>query len=275
MSIEKTVPVTIRWAGPPEAKIGDRYKILRYVYDTGVLTYVNEVDANSPYASPKTTLSSNATYGDTTVELADASSFPSSGWAWLSDALISWSGKSADNLTGVEWFSGNGTYETGTDIYQAHESYSESVTTNENALGIHYQVIRVDGSDDSESAPSHFWQYDLPAPATSEHCVVLVHLVADLAATPLEGIEVRAYLAAPDVFATKIGVYLNPKSAPDMSQRTDSQGMAVFQCWRKSAIKRSDGSDTKYTFVLDAGDTPQSFEVEIPDRNWVLLHYLI
>jgi len=59
--------------------------------------------------SVNNTLAGNTDYGATSVVLTSGTSFSNAGYGWIDDALIQWTGKTDNTLTGVTWHSGYGT----------------------------------------------------------------------------------------------------------------------------------------------------------------------
>lgn len=264
--------VTLRWSGPSDAAAGSTYKVERTTDNDSWTTLAAAQAATSPYVSPASTLSGNTDYGATSIVLASGTSFSSSGWGWIDDAQIQWTGKSSNTLTGVTWHSGYGTYATGTPVREAHESYADSPTITLNA--VLYRVTHIDASGNS-SPPAYLWYYDPPAPASADHCVVIVGLATDLDFSLLESVSVSATLGDTDQFSDLAGLHLKAGGGSN-SQTTNAFGLAFFQCWRDSA--RSDiagGADAHYTFVIDPSSIAVSITAQsIPDRDWVLLHQI-
>lgn len=261
--------VTVRWAGPSTADADSTYKIERTV-NYADWTELDAAQAStSPYASPASTLDGSHSYGDATVSVADGTDFSSSGYGWVGDALIQWTGKSTNDLTGVTWHSGYGTYATGTAVYEAHESYADTVTIGLNAVVYRITHIDVDGN---ESAPAYLWYYYPPAPASSEHCVVIVNIGTDLGVEALDGVNVTAQLSNDTAWSTGGAVHLDSGQSAARTATTDAFGLAFFHCW-KTSRQENLGSAASYTFVLNSGSTASLTvtAATIPDRDWVLL----
>lgn len=263
--------ITIRWAGAPDAASGSTYKVERTTDNASWSTLAATQAATAPYAADETTLDGNASYGETTLDLVDASAFPTSGYAWLDDALVQWTGKSSNQLTGVVWHSGYGTYASGTVVSEAHESYADTgVTISANA--VLYRITHTD-PDGNVSAPLYLWYFSPPAPASSRHCVVIVPLGSDLGVTMQASETVTCQLAADDQFGLASGPHLDSNEGTDNAQTTNVFGLAFFHCWRSSTREGQGGAaDAAYTFVLKPGTNSRSVTVStIPDRDWVLL----
>lgn len=262
--------LTIRWAGPADAVAGSTYKIERTLDNENWTTLAASQAATSPYAADSTTLASNAAYGAASVALIDASAFGTTGYAWLDDALIQWSGKSSNTLTGVTWHSGYGTYASGSTVFDAHESYADTVTITLNCVLFRITHRSAAGV---ASAPTYIWYYEPPAPASSQHCVVVSHILTDLGLEVRLSVSVQAYLAADTEFSDSSGAHLDKEQSAAKTALTNAFGLAFHHCWRNSARSPLSGSDAPYTFVLDSeGSAPLTVTAAtIPDRDWVLL----
>lgn len=263
--------ITIRWAGPSDATSDSYYRIERTLDWSSWTELVATKMATEPYSSPFSVLASNTTYGATSITLANAAAFSATGYGWIDDALIQWTDKSSNTLTGVVWHSGYGTYASGTPVYEAHEKYQD--TTTPTNLAVVYRVTHIDAAS-RESPPTYFWFFYPPAPASRDHCVVIVQVGADLGMEMKSGVMVQAYLGTDDQFALIAGTHLDQKKSAMNVQMTDNLGLAAFQCW-KSRARGAIGSDVPsgpYIFVL--GTPPDALTVRaatIPDRDWVLL----
>ena len=262
--------ITLRWAGPADATSGSTYLIERTTDNVSFLTLAFPQAATSPYVSPLSTLSGNTDYGATSVVLASGTAFSTSGWGWIDDALIQWTGKTSNTLTGVTWHSGYGTYASGSTVYEAHESYADTATITLKA--VLYRVTHYDAAGNA-SAPTYIWYYSPPAPASSQHCVVIVPIGADLGVDMQDSVPVQAYLSNGTQFGEFDGQNLTPDVGIANSQTTNAFGLAFFHCWRDSArFNSAGGADAKYTFLLLQGKTPVTITPSvIPDRDWVLL----
>lgn len=263
--------ITIRWAGAADAESGSAYRIERTLDGETWAELVGAQAATAPYAPVGSALDGNLTAGAASIELVDASSFASSGYAWIEDALVQWSSKVGSTLSGVVWHSGHGVYASGSEVLVAHESYIDSgvVLVHHAAL---YRIIHVTG-DGNESAPAYLWYYAPPAPASSQHCVVVVHIGADLGVAPQEGVSVQGFLASDNQFGLLAGQHLDANAGAGNQASTNALGLAFFHCWKDRARYGLVGaSDAAYIFILKPGTgqlvvTAQS----IPDRDWVLL----
>jgi hypothetical protein len=273
----ETIDVTVRWSGPADVgAIADTYKVESNVL--GISWDVNEAGqaATSPYVSPSTTLASNASYGATSVVLTSGTGFSSAGYGWIDDALVQWTGKSTNTLTGVTWHSGYGTYAAGSVICEAHESYTATLNIDlENFVCAVFRITHID-ADGNESAPLYIWYFHPPAPASRDHCVVVVPLASDLGVEWATNASVQCTLAADNQFSEIAGLHLNQESSTVNAnvQTVNAFGLAIFQCWKSSARAGvAGGADAAYTFVLDSGSAnPLTVTAEtIPDRDWVLL----
>jgi len=263
--------ITIQWAG--KAAAGSTYRIERATDDleTWIVKTAAQRDT-APYTSPHGTIEGNIIYGAATVALSDATTFSSSGKGWLDDALLEWTGKNGNSLTGVSWRSGYGTYAAGSSLYEAHETYTDTnVTVSKNAVV--YRITHID-AEGNESAPAYLWYYMPPKPESSQHCVVVVAIGADLGVAVQSGTTVTCRLKTDDQFGAT-GGHLDANADPVNvnTQSTNSFGLAFFQCWKSSA--RADGL-APYEFVLKpgAGELKVSAGV-IPDRDWVLLSQIV
>lgn len=273
--MSEPIDAVLRWAGPADAVVGSTYKIERN--QSGLPEGFEVIEAGqaatSPYASHSTTLASNASYGATSLSLTSAASFSSSGYGWIDDALIQWTGKSSNTLTGVTWHSGYGTYATGSTMVEAHESYT--ATTSYDNYAVAFRISHIDAAA-KESAPLYIWFFVPPAPASRDHCVVIAQLASDLGIEWSATANVQCYLAADNQFSQIAGLHLNQEGSTINAnvQQVNVFGLAFFQCWKSSARAGvAGGADAAYTFVLDSGSA-QPLTVtaaEIPDRDWVLL----
>lgn len=263
--------VTIRWAGPADAAAASTYKIERTLNNVSWTTLDAAQAATSPYVSVSSTLDGDHDYGVTTVSVVSAGSFPASGFAWIDDALIQWAGKSSNDLTGVTWHSGYGTYATGTTVYVAHESYTDAgISISLNA--VLYRITHTNAAGEV-SAPTYLWYYSPPTPESADHCVVIVNVMTDLGVEARSGMYVDGYLAADTDFGLIPGQHMDAEASENKRQTTNAFGLAFFHCWRSSV--RSEGE--AYTFVLDAG-AANSLDLTvatIPDRDWVMLADLL
>ncbi len=227
-----TLDITLRWAGPTDAASGSTYKIERTLDYTTWSELAAAQAATAPYASVSALLGADADYGATGLTLG-ANSLSASGYGWLDDALIQWTGKSGDNLTGVTWHSGYGTYASGSMLYEAHEAYTDSEVT----PTYHAVVYRITHTTAAglASAPAYAWYYYPPVPESSDHCVVIVGVGKDLGVGVQAGVTVTCALATDDQFADDGGQHLDMSgSGAANSQTTNNLGLAVFHCWKSS-----------------------------------------
>lgn len=266
-----TISITIRWAGPSDAGNGSTYKIERTTDNVSWSELDADQAATSPYVSPTAVLDGDLAYGATSIDLVSATGISSSGYGWIDDALVQWTGKSTNTLTGVTWHSGYGTYADGSTFAEAHESYTDASVT-PSLLAVLYRITHTN-PDGLVSAPTYLWYYYPPAPASADHCVVLVNVATDLGVEAGDGLTVQAYLAADTQFGDLQGAHLNAQASAAKAQTTDAFGLAAFQCWRNSRRGGiGTGTDAAYTFLLDTGGTVLTLTAAtIPDRDWVLL----
>jgi hypothetical protein len=159
--------ITLRWAGPSDAASGSTYKIERSLDGSMWSTLAASQAATSPYVSPGSTLASQASYGASIVSLASGTAFSTAGYGWLDEALITWTGKSTNQLTGVIWHTGYGTYASGTTLVEAHESYADTGVTITNNAAI-YRITHTD-SISNQSPPLYVWYHMPPVPSTRDH----------------------------------------------------------------------------------------------------------
>jgi hypothetical protein len=266
--------IIIRWSGPADATSGSTYKIERTLnnVDWTVLAAAQAVTA--PYVSVSGALASDTAYGASQVSLSDATSFATSGYLWLDEALVQWTNKSGNNLTGCTWHSGYGTYASGSTVHVAHESYTDSSVTVSLGAAV-YRVTHIDANA-RQSAPTYIWYYSPPVPVSSRHCVVVVNIGADLGLEARSGLGVQAYLLADTEFAEHSGAHLDKAQSSAKTQTTNAFGLTFFHCWKNSVRRPITGSDAGYAFVLDSAsaDKLTVTVTEIPDRDWVLLNQI-
>lgn len=188
------------------------------------------------------------------------------------EALIQWTGRTGDDLTGVIWHTGYGTYLTGSSVVEAHESYADTPTPTLNA--ILYRITHTNPAG-NVSAPAYLWYFYPATPASSEHCVVVVLVFADLGLDAQDGVVVNAYITTDTNFSNRGGLHLDSNQTDGNVMTLDAFGMACVQCWRSSArAAKGGGAASSYTFILDSGDSANRLSVvasTIPDRDWVLL----
>lgn len=267
--------IVVRWAGPADASASSTYKIERSLDNDAWAVLAASQAATSPYVSPVSTIVGDTPYGATSIVLASASGFSSAGYGWLEDAQISWSGVSTDTLTGVVWYSGFGTYASGTSLTELHESYSDtSVTITNNA--VLYRITHSSGV--AISAPAHIWFLDPPLPEDSRICVVVTSVATDLGIEVQEGLTVQAYLTSDAEFDLSSGQHLDKGQSSAKSQLTNVFGLAFHQCVKNARREPVSGTDAAYYFVLDSTDATNKVTLqvdEIPDRDWVMLHHIV
>lgn len=265
--------ITVRWAGPADAGENSAYLIERTTDNLTWDVLAAEQAATAPYASPASALAANTDYGATTLALDDAAAFPTAGFAWLDDALVGWDGKNGDELTGLVWHSGYGTYAAGSTLAEAHETYADAgLLINHNAVV--YRISHID-ADGNASAPAYLWHFWPPLPASSQHCVVIAAVASDLGVVPQQGVTVACQLTSDDQFSLHSRLHLDANANPMTANTrvTNVFGLAFFHCWKTSA--REDGA-AGYEFVLKpgAGELKATAGV-IPDRDWVLLGQIL
>lgn len=266
--------ITIRWVGPADSTDGSTYKVERTLDNVNWTVLAASQASTSPYAGIGGTLASDASYGSLTIALSDALSFPTSGYLWLDEALIQWTGKSTNTLTGVTWHSGYGTYASGSPVSIAHESYSDLAVTATLGAAV-YRVTHID-ENSRQSAPTYIWYYSPPVPVSSRHCVVVVNIGADLGIEARSGLGVQAYLSTDVDFAEHSGAHLDKAQSSAKTQTTNAFGLTFFHCWKNSARRPITGSDAGYVFILDSASTDKLTVsvAEIPDRDWVLINQI-
>lgn len=268
-----SISITVRWAGPSDAGASSTYKIERTTDNAAWSTLAASQAATSPYVSPASTLSAGHAYGVATVSVVSGTAFSTSGYGYVDgEALIQWTGKTSNDLTGVTWHTGYGTYLTGSAVVEAHESYADTPTPSLNA--VLYRITHTNAAGNA-SAPAYLWYYYPPAPASSEHCVVVVLVFADLGLDAQDNVAVNAYITADTNFSNKAGLHLDSNQTAGNVVTLDAFGMACLQCWKSAArAAKGGGAAASYTFVLDSGDASNRLTVvasTIPDRDWVLL----
>lgn len=267
-----SVDVVARWAGPNDATVSSTYRVERSLDWATWSVLAAAQAATSPYWAARSTLAGDTAYGSPTIDVDDGTDFGSTGYGWLDhEALVQWTGKTGDQLTGVTWHSGYGTYATGSALAQAHESLSDLGVEPTNGAVV-YRITHLDAQG-NESPPAFLWYYYPPAPASSAHCVVVVNVGADIGAAPQAGLAVQAYLSQDTQFSS--GRHLDANKVALVEQTTNALGLAFFSCWKDSRRLALDGgADAAYRFVLDAGTSSKALTVSvpsIPDRDWVLL----
>jgi hypothetical protein len=266
--------ITIRWAGPADATSGSSYKIERTLNNVDWTQLAAAQAATTPYVGIIGALAADVAYGASHIALGDGAAFSTSGYLWLDEALVQWTGKSGNNLTGCTWHSGYGIYASGTPVYVAHESYTDSAVAVSLGAAL-YRVTHVDGSG-RQSAPTYIWYYSPPVPVSSRHCVVVVNIGADLGLEARSGIGVQAHLTTDTEFAEHSGAHLDKAQSSAKTQTTNAFGLTFFHCWKNSARRSITGAGAGYVFVLDSASADKLTVVvnEIPDRDWILINQI-
>lgn len=266
--------VIARWAGPSDAGAASIYKIEYTLDNQNWTTLAAEQAATSPYVSPSSTLSGDVARGATSIILASGTSFSSSGYGYLDDALIQWTGKSTNTLTGVTWHSGYGTYASGSTVHEAHESATVSGVT----LSLNAMLFRITHTNPAGlTAPPAFLWYFSPPTAPANCCMVVTVINSDLGMEARAGINVQAQLAQDVSFALVGGLHLDRGQSAAKTQITNSFGLAFHACWRTSARQAVDQIAAPYTFILDSSSVEKLTltVATIPDLPWVLLSQII
>lgn len=263
--------ITIRWSGPADAASGSTYKIERTLNNSSWTVLVPAQAATTPYVCVTGALAANTAFGASSIVLVNGTSFGTSGYAWIDEGLIQWTGKSTNTLTGVSWRTGYGTYASGTAVYVAHESYTDAVVTI-SANVVLYRLTHINAAGAS-SAPTYLWYYAPPTPASSAHCVVVTNIAADLGIEARPTLNVSAYLSVDTEFSDMGGLHLDAGKSAVKTVATNVFGVAFHHCWKSNARRSIRGADAVYTFELDAASADKlTVTAEtIPDRDWVLL----
>jgi hypothetical protein len=262
--------ITARWAGAQDASSGSVYKIEYTLNNVDWVAITPNQAATAPYTPVIGELASSASYGDLLINLLDGSSFASSGYAYIGNALIKWSGKSTNQLTGVVWHSGAGAYQSGSRVIVAHESYTATDIT----IDLNVMLWRIThiNSDGLISAPAYIWYFSPPV-APSNCCVVITRIQSDLGFVPRSGIGVQAYLEYDISFANLAGGHLDAQSSADKTQTTNAFGVTFHKCIKNSEREDVGSGDSPYIFILDSGSA-QALKLRvnnIPNQNWVFL----
>lgn len=267
--------VTARWAGAADAASGSTYKIEYTLNNVDWIVGAADQAATAPYAPVTGALLNDTDYGVTSIVLASGTSFGTSGYAYIDDALVQWTGKSTDTLTGVTWHSGSGTYAADTAVTVAHESFTASgITISLNAVLWRITHTNAGGL---VSAPAYLWYFSPPVPASNRHCVVVVSIATDLGVEMRSGLGVQAYLSLDNEFSDYSGAHLDKGMSAAKTQTTNAFGLAFFHCWKNGARSTITGQDSPYVFVLDSGsaDKLTAQVADIPNRDWVLLSQVV
>lgn len=263
--------VTVRWAGPADAGSASTYKIEYTLNNSSWTTLAAARAATSPYVSPSSTLASDTSRAMASVALVDATSFSSSGYGYLDDALIQWTGKTGDTLTGVIWHSGYGTYASGSTVYEAHESATASGIT----ISLNAVLFRITHTNPAGlvAQPAYAWYFSPPT-APANCCTVVTLVNSDIGFEARADISIEASLAQDVSFALIGGAHLDSGQSAVKSQTTNAFGLAFHACWRSSEREAIGLSAAPYTFILDSGSSTEKLTVTaetIPDLPWVLL----
>jgi len=226
--------------------------------------------ATSPYVSPSSTLEGDVARGAASIDLVDAGDFSSSGYGYVDDAMVQWTGKSSNTLTGVTWHSGYGTYADGSAIYEAHESATATFV----AISLHAVLFKVvhTNPEGLSSPPTYIWFFQPPT-SPSTCCTVVTVINSDLGLEPGEGVIVSAQLAHDMSFAVIGGAHLNAGRSQSTLQTANAFGLTFHSCWRSSAREAVGFGSVPYVFRLDSKEFGQlSVTVDvIPDLPWVIL----
>lgn len=267
--------VTARWAGAADAVLGSTYKIEYTVNNVDWTLAAAAQVATAPYAPVTGALLNDTAYGVVSIVLASGTSFGTSGYAYIDDALVQWTGKSTDTLIGVIWHSGSGTYAADTSVVVAHESFAATNI----AIGLNAVLWRITHTNAAGlvSAPAYLWYFSPPVPSSNRHCVVIVSIATDLGVEMRSGLGVQAYLSEDNEFSDYSGAHLDKGMSTAKTQTTNAFGLAFFHCWKNDARGAISGLNAPYIFVLDSGSADKlTVQVSnIPNRDWVLLSQVV
>ncbi len=265
------IDITLYWGGALDAASGSTYKLERSFDLTNWTTLAAAQAATAPYASPTTTLANPAAYGAATLDLTAGASFSSSGHGYVGKAHVAWTGKSTNQLTGVTWYTGAGTYAAGTAFVEAHESYADAGVSGYN-LTVFYRITHQLAVNVGPAA--YVVHYVPPAPASPDHCVLLVVVGADVAGFfRRAGVAVTCALSDDTAF-DPYGAQADANAeATYNSVTTGIDGACAFQLWRTAALAVVNGASVpQYTVTLGSGGSEQSYTLtSVPDRDWLLL----
>lgn len=273
------IDITAQWAGPVGATSGSTYKVERSFDLTNWEELAAAQAATAPYVSPYATLANPANYGAATIDLTGVTgTVGTSGAGYVGKAHIQWTGKTGSQLTGVTWQTGHGAYAAGTAFVQAHESYADT-----GVAGYNYTVFyRITHQQSGQSAPpGYVIHYVPPAPASADHCVLLVVVATDVSGmTRRAGVSVACYLQDDSAFDPFGGQADAGRVAADNTQTTGVDGAVAFQLWRDSALSAATGGTVPdYTVVLGVNETgsEQTFTLTgVPDGvDWLLLSQVV
>ena len=261
--------ITVRWAAPSTANIGSTYKVRRTLNNVDWTVLALAQPAVAPYASPKSTITANVVHGATSIVLTSGTSFSNNGYGIIDDASITWTGKTLNTLTGVVWKTGSGTYELGTELYEAHESYEDTgITITHNA--ILYGITHID--ENGISSQENFEWFLSPPVGNAKSCTVIVADSADLGFELKSGVTVVCTLFSDAEFRVD-GWHLDSGGSTVKSVLTNAFGLAFFQCVKDKYRKSSEGAISQYKFVIGSGTTGEKtiYAQSIPDQPFVLL----
>lgn len=262
--------LTIRWANDVNTTDSSKFLVSFTTDNVNWSTAASQL-ASSPYASASAILGQNEPYNSSSILLSGWDNFSASGYALIEDAQIAYSGITGSKLTGASWLSGYGTYAAGTEVYEAHESYSASVTIT--ASAVLYKITHVDSSN-IESAPAYLMYYYPDAPMSSHHCKVIIDTLYDIGWYSASGISCSAYINDLKDFNIINGAHILKNQNPEINHATTNTfGLAVFDCWKNKYVEAVGGAlETGYTFVVGSNTFTAA---TIPDQNFVLLKDIV
>lgn len=264
--------ITVRWAGASDATASSVYKIERSTDWTTWTLLAAAQAATSPYAAIESALAENVAFGAASISLTDVSDFATSGYGAMGDAYFTWTGKSANTLTGVVWVLGSGTYASGTMVRELHESFADTGVTVTNMAVVYRITHTVSGVS---APPDYIWFYSPGAPASSEHCRVLVGVFADVGLEPLNGIPVTCRLSAEGDFTAVGNLYVDPNTSSVNTQTTNALGLVAFDCWHNASRFAMDGDVAAYTFIINSTAAYTVSVTSIEARQMMFLGQLV
>lgn len=270
-----TVTIAIPWGGPADCSASSNFKVERTLDGTTWNVLAASQAAASPYISPSALLSENAAYNSSSVALSGTSDISDSGYGMIEDANIRWTGKNAFGITGVTWNTGYGTYvEDSTTFRETNQLYTDIGVSPSSA--VLYRISHYNSSS-LTSGYGYFWYYDIPAPATRDHCVVIFHLLADLGFEVIPGASITSYLTTNDQVTDDYAAFLYQKTSASKTIVTDAFGVAYGQYYKSNRrMGVVSASDSSYTFSISAcGMTSALVSASIPDRDWVFFKDII
>lgn len=262
--------VTARWAGAQDATAGSTYKVEYTLNNVDWILHAADQAATAPYTPVTSSLANSSQYGAISITLVDGTNFGTSGYAYVGSALVQWTGKNINVLTGVTWHSGAGTYSASTPVIIAHES--SLVTGVLIELGVMLWRITHTNAAGLVSFPAYFW-YFVPPVSPSDCCVVITRIQSDLGFSPRVGVNVTAYLEDDISFAHLAGGHLDKGQGASTTQETNAFGITFHQCIISNSREDIGGGDSPYIFILDSGtENSLTLRVDtIPAQHWVLL----